>query len=590
MATLSNVTSNVTYPPATVERPGAISLPLSIGIIVMIAFAVHAPLLMMELPVQSVDATTHMFFAQHYAQNWFQPWNEKWFGGFSQTSFPPLAHQWTALFAKFMSVKLAYMLVQMIALLLLVSGVYRYARVWLLGSERASEYAALGTIFLGSLALLIYQAGQLPTILATALLLHALAHLYWWARRPDVFTLVSGVLLAVLAATADHITILFGSLLFGAPMVFRILFAKDDASVFGATSRTVIFLALAGAGIGIALAPFWSFLLNNPSELLASSHGSRDNFLQNLTSAMSYWIIPLGAVLLVLPFIFVRGVSSARMLPLFLAFYVALILGLGATTPVARIALGHFFDALTLDRFTFWATLLAMPFVGMIAARAIDRAGERAIAALAIAAILSFGISFAWMSFHPVSNVDFKTDPVVNFLGRDNHDRYRYLTLGFGPQFADVTMRASAKTVDGAFPLGRLLPEMRPYGWARLDQAKTYGSAGMEALRAVLKHANNYGLKYIFVRDRYYEPLLAFAGWRQVESYDNGNVTLWSKEDVPTARPMEQTEASIPNWQRLAWGILPMAMSVVVILISLFRRDPVAVNQGGSREPHPEAV
>ena len=61
----------------------------------------------------------------------------------------------------------------------------------------------------------------------------------------------------------------------------------------------------------------------------------------------------------------------------------------------------------------------------------------------------------------------------------------------------------------------------------------------MEALRAVLKHANQYGLKYIFVRDRYYEPLLAFAGWRQAEIYDNGNVTLWTKEDVPPAKPID---------------------------------------------------
>ena len=69
--------------------------------------------------------------------------------------------------------------------------------------------------------------------------------------------------------------------------------------------------------------------------------------------------------------------------------------------------------------------------------------------------------------------------------------------------------------------------------------SKYYGASGMEALRAVLKHANQYGLKYIFVRDRYYEPLLAFAGWRQAESYDNGNVTLWTKEDVPPAKTLE---------------------------------------------------
>ena len=58
----------------------------------------------------------------------------------------------------------------------------------------------------------------------------------------------------------------------------------------------------------------------------------------------------------------------------------------------------------------------------------------------------------------------------------------------------------------------------------------------MEALRAMLKHADQYGLRYIFVRDRYYEPLLAFAGWRQTEVYDDGLVTLWTKDDVPPAK------------------------------------------------------
>ncbi len=80
---------------------------------------------------------------------------------------------------------------------------------------------------------------------------------------------------------------------------------------------------------------------------------------------------------------------------------------------------------------------------------------------------------------------------------------------------------------------------MTAYGAGQLYNSKYYGTAGMEALRAVLKHANQYGLKYIFVRDRYYEPLLAFAGWRQAESYDNGNVTLWTKEDVPPARQID---------------------------------------------------
>ena len=90
----------------------------------------------------------------------------------------------------------------------------------------------------------------------------------------------------------------------------------------------------------------------------------------------------------------------------------------------------------------------------------------------------------------------------------------------------------------------------------------------MEALRAMLKHANQYGLKYVFVRDRYYEPLLAFAGWRQIESYDNGNVELWSKDDVPPARKLDSIAVPTPL-QGVLWGILPVATSLFALFLVL---------------------
>ena len=32
--------------------------------------------------------------------------------------------------------------------------------------------------------------------------------------------------------------------------------------------------------------------------------------------------------------------------------------------------------------------------------------------------------------------------------------------------------------------------------------------------------------------------LVNFAGWRKVESYESGTITVWSKEDVPPAKPI----------------------------------------------------
>jgi hypothetical protein len=68
-------------------------------------------MLLMKLPLKSYDANFHIFFGSHYVHHWFDPWNVKWFGGFSQTTYPPLTHQWIALFSHIMGLKWAYMLV-----------------------------------------------------------------------------------------------------------------------------------------------------------------------------------------------------------------------------------------------------------------------------------------------------------------------------------------------------------------------------------------------------------------------------------------------------------------------------------------------
>jgi hypothetical protein len=113
-----------------------------------------------------------------------------------------------------------------------------------------------------------------------------------------------------------------------------------------------------------------------------------------------------------------------------------------------------------------------------------------------------------------------------------------------------------------------LLPEMTRFGAAQLTSAKFFGAAGMDSLREMLQHANRYGLKFIFVHDPYYNPLLVFAGWRQVETYDSGAITAWSKDDVPPARKIVSDTMPAP-WEGLLWGTLPIGMSILAILFAL---------------------
>ena len=123
-------------------------------------------------------------------------------------------------------------------------------------------------------------------------------------------------------------------------------------------------------------------------------------------------------------------------------------------------------------------------------------------------------------------------------------------------------------SVDGEWNSGRMLPELTEHGAGALTSSKYFGAAGLEALSAILHHADRYGLKWVLVRDPYYEPLLVFAGWRKVDNLEDGTIAVWGKEDVPPAVPLNAPQMP-PQWQGLMWGILPIGSSILAMLLIL---------------------
>jgi hypothetical protein len=425
----------------------------------------------------------------------------------------------------------------------------------------------------------------LATVASAALYLNALPYFYEWMTESSGRSLIKGVAVSLTAAAAHHVTLIFGVVLFAGPVLWTAyLDARDErvaGSIGGVLWRAAVFGVLVAAGVGIVLLPYWLAIIQHPIHQIPIPHDSRANFLLNSITAINYFVIPYGALILALPFILIRGASSQRWRPLLFGFWLTLIFGLGGTTPLPRWLLGRAFEVLTFERFTFWATLMAMPFVGVLAVELLDRFQSKAAVGLALASVATIGSALFWLNSNPyrptgTTNVD----PVIAFLNRDGHDSYRYITLGFGSELAKVSTYTNAGSVDGDYNSARLLPEMTHYGSAQLTNAKFYGTAGMAALRAMLEHANRYGLKYIFVHDSYYEPLLTFVGWRKIETFDNGEITAWSKEDVPPAHQIESDAIPAP-WQGLLWGILPIGISFLTIFLEFFlpekRRVPVGV-------------
>jgi hypothetical protein len=221
-----------------------------------------------------------------------------------------------------------------------------------------------------------------------------------------------------------------------------------------------------------------------------------------------------------------------------------------------------------MERFSYWASLLALPFVGLLANELIDRFRRPAIVTLSVLAAATCALAVGWSTFHPADAENFKVDSVAAWLNRDGHDQYRYVTLGFGNKIARLAMMTDAGSVDGDWNSGRMLPELTAHGAAQLTSSKYFGKNGIDALRAILEHADHYGLKWVIVRDPYYDPLLAFAGWRPVDNLEDRTIIVWSKDGVPPATPLNAPQIP-PHWQGLMWGYLPIGSSILALLVLL---------------------
>ena len=75
-------------------------------------------------------------------------------------------------------------------------------------------------VFAGSIAFLVYSAGQLPTTMSAPLYFLSLPYLYSWCRSASWRSLLKGIALSLAAASAHHVTLIFGSVLFALPVLW----------------------------------------------------------------------------------------------------------------------------------------------------------------------------------------------------------------------------------------------------------------------------------------------------------------------------------------------------------------------------------
>ena len=536
------------------------------------------------------DAYIHMFFADSYHRSWFDTWEPRWYTGFSTTSYPPGTHMIMAGLQHLMPLEAAFVATLTLGMLILTVGLYRFALIWV--PPRAAGYAALGLVLASSIAETLHIFGQLPTIFSLGLFLNALPHVFAWLVRGSRADLLFALIYASATTAAHHVTTLFGMVLFIGPIALHALrvayVARTSGGLWGRILRLVPTL-IRGLILGtllvmvlvITVFAYWYWSLTDPITQVSIPHGSRENFIARPDLGFVFFILPWGTSLLALPYVFYKSFTS-RLWPLGLSILLCFVLGTGGTTPIPKMLLGSAFDILTLDRFTFWGSILMLPVLGFGLDRLINGPLGQAIkssygllihrgliAAYYIAVLVVALFTAVLPTIRPTQPAPIDATPIVTFMERDEHDRWRYLTLGFGDQFALIAAKTTALSVDGNYHSARRLPFLTSYAVERLENAKYLGVPGLGSLQQFLINAPTYHLKYVFSNDAFYDPLLHFTGWTRLNRLTSG-VTIWEKGDVPplpTILPRRQLNPT----HTLLWSTLPPTALTLAGLLMLWQ-------------------
>ncbi len=602
-ARLSNLV--VRLPDVEERRSGSLLLALALGAAVLF----HGGMGSFTHP-NTYDAFIHMFFADSYHRSWFDTWEARWYTGFSTTSYPPGSHMIMAVLAHLMSLQAAFVVLQTLAILLLTVGMYRFSLIWV--PPRAAGFAALSLVLASSISETLHIFGQLPTILSLSLFLNALPHVFGWLILGKRRDLLFALIFAMATTASHHVTTLFGMVLFIGPIALhslRVAYVSNPQTSLRAKAWGLVPTLWRGMILGFVLVSalvitvfaYWYWSLTDPITQVPIPHGSRESFIERRDLGFIFFLLPWGISLLALPYVFYKAFSS-RLWPLGLSILLCFVLGTGGTTPIPKIMLGGAFDILTLDRFTFWGSILMLPVLGFGLDRlifgplgeAIQRRygnlAHRAIITSYFIAVVSVAVFAAVLpTMRPTQPDPIDATPITTFMERDEHDRWRYLTLGFGDQFALISSKTTALSVDGNYHSARRLPELTAYAVERLENAKYLGVPGLGSLQQFLINAQAYNLKYVFSNDAFYDPLLFFSGWTPLRRLPDG-LTIWEKPDVPPL-PALLPRREISETHTLMWTTIPPTalMLAALLLIYLILRGeltaPRFAYEGISAEP-----
>jgi O-antigen ligase len=577
-------------------------MPRRVQVAFLIAFVFHGLFIMTARYRLSYDAYTHMVFANHYAENWFSLWETRWYTGFTVVSYPPLTHQLIALFVPIIGFEKAYALILWIVTSFYPIGIYAFSRIFT--GKTSSSYAALASAILLPIYVTAHIFGQLPFLTSTLTALFAAAGFHRYLRDGGLHNFTLSVALITTSMAMHHATLVVQPFFIFAVTINHLL--QRNPSFPTISRRLVIFGSTSVITSIVVIYPFWQWGINQTIQT-PIDHPSRHNFFTD-PLALAIFFFPLyGPLVAVIPSLIRKW--HPRFIGLLVSFLILFLLGLGGTTPLPRLFFGDAWEWLTYDRFAFWAGLTLTPFFGILfiglkkwlrRSTLPSVAGQRFKCKPASAsprkrlfptltffffAATALGAWFTPVWF-PIQPRPVDMQPIVGFLNSDNRSQWRYVTFGFGDQFAYLNLLTKATTIDGSYHTARTLPELRNSGVGQIDTSY-WALNGMNAILPILKMSGQHGVRWGFLNPDTIEtiqvgqtkiqrspfiPVLDELGWKKIKTlangvliYENTNATVHSSTPIPVSQPINS----------FVWGVFPMVAFVATLSLGMLRVYPI---------------
>jgi hypothetical protein len=538
----------------------------TLKIALIISILLNTGFLLTNYYSKTYDAGTHLFFADHYQRSWFNTWEPRWYTGFTVTSYPPLPHQFVALFSFILGLEHAFLFSVFILMIFFPLAIYEFSKIFV--DKEAAGYASLISCFLPSIIQVTYGFGQYPMLFGIVTGLFATSFFYEYLKSGSKFKLVQTAFLIGIVACAHVLSVFFMILLFF--VVFLKDLLKNEANKFIVIKRSFLAVTFGIAFSAIALIPFILFVLNNAPQTPIPHYSKANMFVEILNGRYDHLKVLgklYGFTPILLPFLIPLIYRRKNLILLFLTGSFLFILSLGGTTPLPSLVFGKFWESIGYGRFALLASICFLPLLGILfITLKIKKTPKKVLSLFFLIFIVSTIITtfYIVISYRKLTH----TEPIAEFLYNENGTNWYYITLGFGRySLANLSITDSFRTLDGFYNQGRTLPILRDSGVGFIDGAK-YFENGSTLLTEILEKSRDYNLKWVFCNDPKYESILNMSSFTRIEE-EYYSITIWEDEIAP---PIDECvdENHKTTLFDYTWGILPL-LYLNIFLLSLIK-------------------